>query len=50
MKMGRGTAGKRGIGSGKSGHKTSTSKPASNPGFKTTKGDGKSGKGGGKKY
>lgn len=41
---GRTVKGKRGIGSGSSSHKTSTSKGAKAPGFPMTKGDGKSGK------
>jgi hypothetical protein len=53
---GRGTSGKRGIGTGKSSFKTSTASPAKAPsGFKKTGGDGmggkvKGGKGGNAKY
>ena len=45
---GRGTSGKRGLGSGSDSHKTSGSKPASLKGYKQTQGTGHSGKGGGK--
>lgn len=38
---GRGTTGKRGLGSGKDSYKTSTGKPASLSGYKKTKGAGK---------
>lgn len=41
---GRGTSGKRGLGSGKNSHQTSTSKPASIKGYKKTQGNGRSGK------
>jgi len=41
---GRGTSGKRGLGSGSDSHKSSTSKPASISGFKKTGGNGKGGK------
>ena len=48
---GRGTSGKRGLGSGKDSYKTSTSKPASVSGYKKTGGNGMGGKrSGGKKY
>lgn len=44
---GRGTSGKRGIGSGSASHKTSTSKPAKPAaGIKKTGGDGMGGKAG----
>lgn len=41
--MGRGTAGKRGIGSGKASEKTSNSKPGSLKGFAKTGGNGMGG-------
>jgi len=41
---GRGTSGKRGLGSGSDSHKTSTGKPAKLSGYKKTGGDGMGGK------
>lgn len=41
---GRGNVGKRGLGSGKGSHKSSTAKPASISGYKKTQGNGRSGK------
>jgi len=50
LNHGRGTSGKRGVGSGSDSYKTSTSKPASIPsGYKKTQGDGRTG-GNTKKY
>ena len=46
MAHGRGVKGKRGIGSGSKSECTSPSKPASNPGYKKTGGDGMGGKAG----
>ena len=48
MAHGRGTKGKRGIGTGKNSQKTSTSKPASLKGYSMTQGNGKGGKKGAK--